>query len=331
MAGKTPTTPATAGSSDPRALLTAAAQETNPEEVRVFLFRRSGADFAVERLKTTEALADEFAVVATTWARELRSRTIVRYSAGRTPSEHELASLSAQEVPGFVDLVRSLEGDVDLPTFSIGGSVSQKLTFYVVSLRRSNPGWIHFFRAKSSRSLRLSRSRKIAALFTGELFDQVTEDPLLFDQSFDAVSDGADILMTNQRNFEKSLDFLSDARDAAEATLRSATKNLPVANLDEFLAAAAADINMISKIRSITEKMARNAEYAKALTRHRLLGFAALHPSLELDLEGPPGKEKLVFHNDPQRRWRILKILDDDYLHSQLTEFDYEVNSKDFL
>ena len=38
---------------------------------------------------------------------------------------------------------------------------------------------------------------------------------------------------------------------------------------------------------------------------------------------------RFVFHPDPQRRWRILKLLDDDYLHSSLTEFDYEVNSED--
>lgn len=332
MAGKAPKTSSSLGATDgPRALLTQAAQQGTPEEVRVFLFRRSEADFAVEQLKTTEALAEEFAAVATAFAREHTSHTLVPYSAGRTPSDHEIATLAAQAVPGLADLVQSLEGDVDLPSFSVSGSVGKKLTFYVVSLRSSNPGWLHFFRAKSSRSLRLSRSRKIAAFFTGELFDQITEDPLLFDQSFDAIANDTTVLMVNQRNFEKSLDFLTSARQAAEATLRTVTKKLPVANLEEFLVAASADINMISKIRSITEKISRNPDYAKTLTRGRLIAFAAQHPNLELDLEGPAGKEKLVFHNDPQRRWRILKILDDDYLHSQLTEFDYEVNSKDFL
>jgi hypothetical protein len=49
---------------------------------------------------------------------------------------------------------------------------------------------------------------------------------------------------------------------------------------------------------------------------------------IAMDTEVVNGSEQLVFHPDPQNRWRILKLLDDDYLHSSLTTVDYEVNSK---
>jgi hypothetical protein len=61
---------------------------------------------------------------------------------------------------------------------------------------------------------------------------------------------------------------------------------------------------------------------------HKLVTFIRQTPSVQIDLEGPKGKEQLVFYPDPQRRWSILKLLDDDYLHSRLTAVDYEVNSK---
>jgi hypothetical protein len=40
------------------------------------------------------------------------------------------------------------------------------------------------------------------------------------------------------------------------------------------------------------------------------------------------GVEKLVFDPEPSRRWILLKLLDDDYLTSVMTELKYEVNSK---
>lgn len=38
-----------------------------------------------------------------------------------------------------------------------------------------------------------------------------------------------------------------------------------------------------------------------------------------------------MFYSDPARRWLILKLLDDDNPHSQLTALDYEADSKTFL
>lgn len=43
------------------------------------------------------------------------------------------------------------------------------------------------------------------------------------------------------------------------------------------------------------------------------------------------GQEKLLFENDREKRWLILKLLDDDYLGSVMTRQKYEVNSKSAL
>ena len=41
------------------------------------------------------------------------------------------------------------------------------------------------------------------------------------------------------------------------------------------------------------------------------------------------GQEQLVFQTDPEHRWRILKLVDDDYLRSSMTDHRYEVNFQD--
>ena len=43
------------------------------------------------------------------------------------------------------------------------------------------------------------------------------------------------------------------------------------------------------------------------------------------------GQEKLLFEANPNRRWLILKLLDDDFLGSIMTHEKYEVNSKSAL
>lgn len=40
------------------------------------------------------------------------------------------------------------------------------------------------------------------------------------------------------------------------------------------------------------------------------------------------GKERLVFQPDRENRWKLLKLLDDDFLKSDLTNTRYEANSK---
>jgi hypothetical protein len=85
---------------------------------------------------------------------------------------------------------------------------------------------------------------------------------------------------------------------------------------------------MIAKLRGIQTEMNASPAYANAMTMGKLVPFIKSNPQLQIDLEGPAGQEELVFHADVQRRWRILKLLDDDYLYSKLTEISYEANSK---
>ena len=51
-------------------------------------------------------------------------------------------------------------------------------------------------------------------------------------------------------------------------------------------------------------------------------------PEYQVDITGDGDAARLVFRNDAQHRFKILKLLDDDYLHSELTSLEYEANSK---
>ncbi len=48
--------------------------------------------------------------------------------------------------------------------------------------------------------------------------------------------------------------------------------------------------------------------------------------SLNVKLDDDGGS--LIFDPRPAGRWHILRLVDDDYLRSSLTDYRYEVNSK---
>lgn len=50
--------------------------------------------------------------------------------------------------------------------------------------------------------------------------------------------------------------------------------------------------------------------------------------SLDIPTEEVNGHTQLVFRSEPEQRFRIRKLVDDDYLRSSMTDHRYEVNSK---
>ena len=47
---------------------------------------------------------------------------------------------------------------------------------------------------------------------------------------------------------------------------------------------------------------------------------------MKIETDEDTGQEMLVY--DARSSWKLLKLLDDDYLLSELTEHSYEVNGK---
>jgi hypothetical protein len=275
-------------------------------------------------------LANDFREAAQAVAQNLyESRTLVAYVAGRRPDDYELAWLPVGEVEEMGPMIERAEAATPMELFDPSSAQAKRLRLSVVSVRKENR-WLHFVRETSLRA-RLARSGKIAAVMRDGTYDRLDSDVLLFDRTFDAVVADGMVFLVNQRQFERATGFTERAAQAAVVTLQSITAQLRIKNLDGLLAAASTDTNIVAKLRGIKAKMSTSDAYAKAMTMPTLVAFVKARPELQIDLEGPDGKEELIFYPDPPRRWRILKLLDDDYLHSQLTEIDSEANSKTVL
>ncbi|AFM17727.1 hypothetical protein Mycch_2973 [Mycolicibacterium chubuense NBB4] len=68
-------------------------------------------------------------------------------------------------------------------------------------------------------------------------------------------------------------------------------------------------------------------EYADNLTTQKLVDFAEAHPDYDILLTMVDGSKVLRFDSSPQHRHQIPHLLADDYLHSYLTDRNYESGS----
>ncbi len=295
-------------------------------ECQIVLFAAPRGDaFACRRVNPTKDIQNRFRRIAASWAAGLSKRALVAYSAGRVPSENELAVLPTEGNAAIEAVTAPMENPIEIEVFS-SPEFADNLRFYVVAVKVLNPGWLFFIKAKGE-TLRLKKTRKVALVPSGNAYDELEADPLIFDPTFDAVMGDGLALVANQGSFERALGFIQQASEAGQRTLTQLLSTVTVTNAPDLLAAAATDVNMISKLRSIAEKMGTNPAYAAAMTTDKLVEFAKQR-NIAIDTEEVDGETRFLWIPDPQHRWRILKLLDDDYLHSSLTNLNYEANSK---
>lgn len=293
------------------------------------LGRDNGGTFEAEMLAPlSTGLAHQFRHTCREALRKIEVGAHVPYSPGRKPDAHEIATIDLQSVAPLVEALGSIEPRTGLNIFDVEGHLASRVDLYVVAVH--DEATIHFLRSTSPKK-RLKRTNRITAIWRGSVFETLEDDPLLFDTSFDAVVHDGEVYILNQTSLERSLGFLEAARQAAESTVRTAISALAIINEDDFLKAVTGDANMISKTRSIAQRLA-DPGYAQRMTIDNLIAVTKQHPEIDIDWEtNDEGEQRLVFHPDPARRWRILKILDDDYVQSLITDLVYESNSKQHL
>jgi hypothetical protein len=85
---------------------------------------------------------------------------------------------------------------------------------------------------------------------------------------------------------------------------------------------------MMAKMASIRRSMEEDPAYAAAMTMPRLLAYIEANPAVNIEITGTGADRSLVFNPTSAHRFQIVKLLDDDYLRSVLTDRDYEAGSK---
>lgn len=177
-------------------------------------------------------------------------------------------------------------------------------------------------------TMRLERARLLPALWTGDRYVRLEQEHvLLLDGRFDAVVVGGVALFTGKAVFEKMFDLVAELRRSSAATFASVTRDLRIEGLAQLETACTSQPAMMAKLASVQRRLDSDPGYREAMTMDRVVEFVLAHPETEVEVLGTGADARLVFRSD-HRRYKILKLLDDDYLHSLLTRRSYEANDK---
>ena len=174
--------------------------------------------------------------------------------------------------------------------------------------------------------------RKVWALWSGEQFVRLTEEPLVIDRGLRLIVLGgaatSTVVMQSPSAYQSMFGALPELKRSAEKTYQASIGKLDIVDGDKLEAACRSDLNMMRKLVSIQAKLDRPG-YANAVTMPALVEFLRAHPKIDVPVQDADTPHpKLVFSPDAQHRWAILKLLDDDFLRSELTDITYEANSK---
>ena len=176
----------------------------------------------------------------------------------------------------------------------------------------------------------LGRRTGILAFWSGERFEGLTEEPLVIDRAFRVLVTGGLALMPAPSAYESLFGPPPGLREHAEQTFAATFGTLSITGAQELREACTSDPTMMRKMLSIERKLAEPS-FRAALTMPNLLFFLKSNPKIGVAVDRSGPEPSLVFETDAQHRWALLKLLDDDFLHSELTSRSYEANSKSEL
>lgn len=180
------------------------------------------------------------------------------------------------------------------------------------------------------RSEIVTTQKKTALVFGEGLYDLVDSDQLVLDERYDAAILENHVIGTNTTKFEQAFKFTDRILAAAGEVVDKHLANLRIVGFDELAEACKSRSGMARKAASIGRKVDSDPTYAAAMEMDPLLEFVDKHTA-EVKIatqDGPDGRLLVHDHEDSAGQWAILKLLDDDYLTSELTQSFYEAPSK---
>jgi hypothetical protein len=174
-----------------------------------------------------------------------------------------------------------------------------------------------------SASAELKRKRSTAMVLRSGTFHLVEDKIFLFDEEIDCVVYGNYIFVLRKRDYRSIFEQMKQVFEKARSAANDLHAKLPISNFSEFQDACGTDSRLADKVLAV-----------RGRTYFDELSYTKVKPVIEeFSLDIPTAKDKdgqieLTFRSAPDERFRILRLVDDDYLRSSMTDIRYEVNSK---
>jgi hypothetical protein len=252
---------------------------------------------------------------------------LIEYEPATSAVQGQIMWIAMASVPLLKAIAEESVDLADMPLFDPAGSTLSNLQ--LAAIRAEANGSSAVFVQSLRGNQVVAQSRRVGVIIRRGVIDLPPRGQVLLFSKDVAVVIVGDIAFFNDRAaFQRLFGYLDELRAQAAATFRAVTADLRITDLDLMAAAVVGSPAMLGKMASIQRKLNQYPQYRDALTMPKLLAFVEAHPECAVEIAGVGDASQLVYRNDPQHRFKILKLLDDDYLRSDLTALEYEANSK---
>lgn len=277
---------------------------------------------SMNRVNMTQDVAGDFTEIAKNAVPSPTDVQLLDYNASYKPDLGEVMHFSFSKDATVKAIVDDLTAFSNIPLLkkTANDQALDNLRFYSIVFGPKN-GRVVLLRAVSER-IEISKGHKLAALLTAGTFSKLTEKVFLFDKRVDCLAVGEFLFVFNKSGFERLFQYYEQLKAHAAQAVKEVTKYIQVKNIEEFTEACTTQVRFMDKMASISQQ-----PYLPSITITDIKKVITEF-SLSIPIVLDNGVEKIVFEPAPEKRWQILKLLDDDYLGSVMTKEKYAANSK---
>jgi len=279
------------------------------------------ADADVTRFDLEQSMATDVIADVRRFAESLTSKQVVDYDPSYQTNSSQVLVEKLTEIPELATADAAIRLG-DLPNDAGGDSVVAMA--HAVGTGASR---IVAYRLKGA-GIATRRSRGITLIPRDGIYRPVDGDVLFYEPRFDVLTCAGFAYFTTVTLIQTKLQAPDKARRLARATLKAVTVNVAIDGYDELEQAVVDDPTLRAKMAYVARLLQSEPEYATHLTTEKLIAFVDAYPDYDIPISTVGGKRALHFDSSPQHRHQIPRLLADDYLHSYLTDRNYEAGSK---
>jgi hypothetical protein len=246
------------------------------------------------------------------------------YATESKPDAYQIEHLDITDHDSILKQIEPLVALQDMETFDENEHFVHGLRFYVIRIKPLNDadGALYFYRSYTSKKL-LSQS-PFFAVWRGQYeYDRVDQPVFLFDRHIDCFSLGKDLFILKKDNFHHIFRFLEAVKRVAQETLEIIEMSVPIQNFEQFALDCQRHPLKMAKLKNIAQK-----SYLRMLNIDKIKKVIEKYELKKQGVEIVTVNDKQMLLYDARKPWMLLKLLDDDYLWSEMTEQGYEVTEK---
>lgn len=301
-------------------------QTANPDYVKLFFVEREKdeetREIAYRSLKTVISSEIGREIVESTFKYVSRALNkdpeFFEYGIIPNSDRNHVEMITTKEVPYFNRLIEQIS-DPNAPAFS---RINNKVIGYIIKIRNGNKTLLLF---KKYSPQKILEKGKLFFLLDADGFEKLNQNITTLDEKIDAltlIENGKDysdstVFILNRSKFESFFSFVDFYIEEIENKRLSLVNQRLLDNEDQLVEICIKNSIMTKKFARILKSGACNKMSAEQIK--------SIKENFDLDVDiDESGKLKVC----DDKVWTILRILDDDHLHSQATDGKYEARSK---